>query len=255
MIPYLRVYDASIFNYLKYEVIPVSFTERLTGVSLIQDPVTGGYYADVNVNLEPAVTSVGRGWALFDEVTVGGTTVVDTNQEQTNQVTVTGPSSFDINYPGGVILNPDSTPTSVDFSWYYVSVIQGWPGTEPPPLPIVALDIDQTDKAGFQLGGGTKDSITGSVYVFATSEAEKKDITDVIYQAFFNRSIPVKNWHEGTYLDFDGTYTGFVPTQVSGLSKGMFSKVTADLNGPRFDWSEVNRHRSKVNFVFEVYKD
>jgi hypothetical protein len=115
--------------------------------------------------------------------------------------------------------------------------------------------MDAADKAGYQLGGGTKDTVRGTVYIFATSEAEKKDITDAVYQAFYNRTLPIGNWHEGTYLDFDGAYTSFQPSAVSGLSMGMFTEVSARLDGPRMDWSEINRHRSSIRFVFEVFKD
>ena len=252
-IPFLRVYDSSIINYLKYEVLPVHFTERIEDEPLVYDQDLLGYVT--NSAMEPSPTSRGRGWAVFDENTVNNRIIVDTTSEQTSQVTVNGASSYDIDYPNGVIRNPDSIPTSVSYSWYYVSLVEGWPGAEPPPLPVVAVDIDRTIKQGYQLGGGTKDIIEGSVFVFATSEAEKKDITDVIYQAFYNRTLPISNWHEGTYLDFDGTYTGFTPTTIDGVSSGAFTNVTARFDSPRFDWSEVNRHRSRINFTFEVYKD
>lgn len=252
-IPFLRIYDASIVNYLKYEILPVHFTESIQDEPLVFSQALQGYVTESS--MLPLPTSPGRGWVVFDEFVVGGKTRVDTTSEQTTQVSVTGASTFGIDYSGGRILNPDTTPTSISYSWNYVSVIEGWPGLEPPPLPVVAVDIDRTVKTGYQLGGGTKDIIEGSVYVFATSETEKKEITDVIYQAFYNRSLPIQNWHEGGYLDFSGEYTGFTPTTASGTSLGAFTKVEARLDGPRIDWSEINRHRSRITFVFEIYKD
>ncbi len=253
MIPYLRLYDSSIFNYLRYEVIPLHFSERVENDSLIYEASENAY--KVKFSVQPSPDSMGRGFVVFDEMTVSGRLVADTSAEQTNQVTVVGASSYNIDYINGRILNPDATPSLITYRWYYVSVIQGWPGVNPPPLPVVALDIDATTKAGYQLGGGSKDTIRGSVYVFATSEAEKKDITDVIYQAFFNRSLPINNWHEVNYLNYDGTYTGLVPTTVSGITKGYFKEVNANYTGARLDWSELNRHRARVDFVFEVLKD
>ena len=126
---------------------------------------------------------------------------------------------------------------------------------DPPPLPIVALDISSSAKTSFQLGGGSKDNIEGSVYVFATSEAAKTALTHIIYQALYNRALVVGNWHAGSYLYFDGTYSGFQPTPGEGLTWGAFTKVHANLVGPIMDWSEVNRHRSQVDFTFEIYKD
>jgi hypothetical protein len=253
MIPYLRLYDLSIINYLKYEVLPANFVESITGETLTYDTSLSRY--TTSSSMLPLPTSTGRGWALFDESVVNGLTVIDTTAEQASQITVNGATTYTIDYANGHIIDPDTVPTSVDYSWYYVSVIEGWPGTDPPALPIVSVDIDSSQKAGFQLGGGTKDTIEGSVYVFATNESEKKDITDVIYQAFYNKTLTVGNWHEGSYLDYDGTYTGFVPTAVTGLSTGIFSDVSAKLTGGQFGWSELNRHRSRIKFAFEVYKD
>lgn len=253
MIPYLRIYDASIINYLKYEILPLHFTEKVVDEALVYSDDLGGYVTESS--MEPLPTSVGRGWVPFDEVVVGSQTVVDMSSEQTGQVTVVGASSYTIDYPRGRVIDPDTTPTTVSYSWNYVSFVEGWPGTAPPPLPVVALDIDETMKSGYQLGGGTKDTLKGSVYVFASSEAEKKDITDVIYQALYNRTLPISNWHEGSYLDFDGTHTGFSPSSVMGLSSGVFVDVTANLTGQHLDWSEINRHRSRVSFTFEVHKD
>src|SRR6188508_1377938 len=225
MIPYLRLYDSSIYNYLRYEVIPLHFSELVVDDPLVLES-TGVYKVDFS-GQPPAPDSMGRGFVLFDEATVNGRLFADTTAEQTAQVTVVGPTSYEVDYVGCRILNPDAPPTSITYKWYYVSVIQGWPGSEPPPLPIVALDIDKTDKDGFQLGGGSKDTIQGSVYVFATDEAEKKDITDVIFQAMFNRTLPIFNWHQMSYLDHDGTYAGQTPTTVSGLSTGYFKDVKA----------------------------
>jgi len=252
-IPYLRIYDASIVNYLKYEVLPLHFTEKIVNEALVFDAELQGYVTQSL--MEPLPTSKGRGWSLFDELAVGSRAYVYTGAEQTTQVTVAGASSYTVDYARGRIVNPNTVPTSVSYAWNYVSVVEGWPGTDPPPLPVVAVDITSTEKSGYQLGGGSKDTLAGSVYIFATSETEKKEITDVVYQAFFNRTLPISNWHEGSYLNFDGTYTGFQPTTVSGLTSGVFLNVRADLVGPRIDWSEINRHRSKVDFTFEVLKD
>jgi hypothetical protein len=253
MIPYIRIYDASVINYLKYEVLPLHFTERVENEALVYDSSVLGYVTESD--MIPLPTSAGRGWVPFDEVTAGSSTYVDTTSEQTTQVTVNGASSYTIDYLTGRVINPNTAPTSVSYSWNYVSLVEGWPSEDVPPLPVVAVDINTSDKSGFQLGGGTKDVVEGAVYIFATSEMEKKDITDIIYQALYNRTIPIRNWHEGSYLDFDGTYSGFQPTAVSGLSSGILTGVKANLVGPRMDWSEVNRHRSSIEFTIEVYKD
>lgn len=253
MLPYLRLYDTSIYNYLRYEVVPLHFSEVVEDDSLTLDAATNTYKVNFSVSPDPA--SDGRGFVLFDDSVVGGRSIVDTSSEQTTKISVTGPTSYEVDYVRGRILNPDSPPTSISYSWYYVSVIQGWPGVSPPLLPVVALDIDSNVKTGFQLGGGLKDIVNGSIYIFATSEAEKKDIADIIHQSLFNKSIPINNWHEVSYLDYNGTYTNAVPVTVSGLSRGDFLEVSANFTSRRLDWSELNRHRAKIDFVFQVYRN
>lgn len=253
MVPYLRIYNASIYNYLKYRVLPVHFTEEILGESLSFDEESNSYITESS--MLPLPTSEGRGWSIFDETTVNGNIIVDVSSEQTTKVTVNGASTYSLDYVNGRVIGPDTTPTSVDYSWNYVSLIQGWPGESPPPLPVVSLTLAASNKAGFQLGGGSKDTITGDIHIFATSELEKQDITDAIYQSLYNRTITIGNWHEGSYLDFDGTFTGFTPSAVSGLSSGVFEEVTSNLVRARFDWSELNRFRSYISFKFSVFKD
>jgi hypothetical protein len=253
MIPFLRVYNASIYNYLKYQVLPVHFTEEILNEPLVLDSESNSYVT--NSSMLPLPTSEGRGWSLFDEVQVNGRIVEDLSAEQSSKVTVNGASSYDIDYVNGRIINPNTVPSSVSYSWNYVSLVQGWPGETPPPLPVVALSLAASNKAGFQLGGGSKDTITGDIHIFATSEQEKQDITDVLYQSLYNRTLTIGNWHEGSYLDYDGTFTGFTPSAVPGLSSGVFEDVTSNLVRARFDWSELNRYRSYISFKFSVYKD
>lgn len=252
MIPYIRIYDASVINYLKYEVLPPYFTEWVEDEPLVYNADLQGFVTESD--MLPLPTSPGRGWVFFDEETINGVSIVSTSAEQATQVIVAGPSTYTVDYVRGRILTPDATPTTVSYAWNYVSLVEGWPGEDIPPLPVVAVDMVAVSKKGFQLGGGTKDTLEGSVHIFATSEMEKKDLTDVIYQAFYNRSVPIRNWHEGSYLSYDGSYSGFQPTTVSGLSSAVFTNVEARLDGPRIDWSEVNRHRSRINFVLEIYK-
>lgn len=253
MIPYLRLYDSSIFNYIKYNVLAPHFTETVSNQGLNYRASDGSYVIEP-LSFPPDPTGKGRGLAVFDEATVNGEKVVDMTTEQSSQVVVAGPSSYNIDYLNGRILDADSPPTSVTYSWYYVSLIQGWPGESPPELPVVALDIFESDISGYQLGGGARDYIQGDIHVFATSDSEKKDIVDVIHTSLFNKTLQVGNWHEGSYVGYDGRYTGFNPTPVEGLSRGSFIDVKASLSGPRMDWSELNRHRSRISFGFEVFK-
>jgi hypothetical protein len=254
MLPYLRIYVTSIVNYIKYEVLPINFLEYVEGLPLIPGSVAGTYIID-SAELSPNPAGAGRGFFPFDESSVGGKPYIDTTSEQTTRITVNGASSYDIDYLTGTIKNVDATPSSVDFYWNYVSVVEGWPGIDPPEIPIVAVDIQTKQGQGYQLGLGTKDIVSGSIHIFSSSESEKQEITDAIHVGLDSRSISIVDWTNGGYLNYDGSFnTSFAPTTVSGVSSGFFTNVVSRLDLPRFDWSELNRHRSKITFEFEVYR-
>lgn len=254
MIPYLRVYELSIINLIKYEILPLQYLERIIDDPLVADTVNGGY--KIEGEGEPSPISQGRGLAVFDEATVAGKQVVDTATEQNTMITVNGASTYEIDYLRGRVVNPNTTPTSISYYWNYISVIESWPGSDPPPLPVVAVDVENKSGLGFQLGGGTTDVLHGAIYVFATSETEKRDITDLIHTNIENKCVPINNWHEGGYLRFDGLFNNsFTKTAIAGLGTGCFTQVVSNLNGPRLDWSEINRHRSRITFTFEVNRD
>lgn len=253
-IPYLRLYGLSLVNYLKYEVLPLSFSEYVENEELEADEDNGGF--KIIPSALPSPVSRGRGWVPFDQTTVNGRAVVDTSAEQTSRITVTGATSYSVDYIRGRLFNCNTTPTSVSYYWNYVSVVEGWVGIDPPPLPVVCVDTDSKKGFGLQLGGGTRDIIKGAIYVFATSEVEKRDITDVIHNSIENRSLAISNWHEGEYLNFDGSFNNsFTRSAVNGVGLGMFTEVVSTLSGPPIDWSEINRHRSRINFVLEVPRD
>ena len=254
MIPYLRLYTLSIFNYIKYEVLPKSFTEEVTGSTLTQD-ITGNYVIDTNPKSYPNPLGEGRGLVMFDEVLVGTQLISDLTSEQTTKCNVPGVATYSIDYLNGRVLNASSAPTTIDYSWNYVSTIIGWPGDEPPQLPIVAIVLDSSSGSGFQLGGGVKDSVKGDIHVFATSELEKQDISNAIYKSLNNKSLTIGNWHEGSFSGFEGEYTGFVPQQEVTVTRGALLDVSTNLVLNNFDWSELNRYRSSIRFSMEVLAD
>ena len=147
-----------------------SFAELTQNAPLVYNSSTGLY--DLSTTRTPSPTSTGRGLIFFDDYDVSGKMVADTSQEQTSKVAVTGATTYTLNYLNGTVANPDTAPTAITYSWNYVSVISGWPGTNPPPLPFISMGTDGRRKDGFQLGGGVKNSSTMYFYVFATSDAD-----------------------------------------------------------------------------------
>lgn len=249
----LRLENISLFNYIKYLVISPALSEYSSGDTITYNPTTGVY--TVESSLDPSPVSEGRGWVFFDDSLVSGRYVVDTSQEQTAKVVVTGPTTCTINYLTGSISNFDSEPTSVTYYWNYVSVLPGWPGKTPPPLPIVSISIDGTVKEGFQLGGGTRNLRTVYFDIFATSDAERQDITDVIHTALFNRTIPIYDFTENTYLNYDGTFNSGLTEDMVLQGNIRFIDVKDSKINISGDWSDINKFRSLVTGTYESLID
>lgn len=251
----LRLENISIFNYIKYESISPAFSEYKQNEPLVYNSSTGAY--ETQITREPLPTSEGRGWVFFDDYDVNGdgVMVADTSQEQTSKVVVNGAATYTINYLNGSILNPDTTPTDVSFYWNYVSVIPSWPGTTPPPLPFVSMGIDGREKDGFQLGGGVKNMSTVYFYVFATSDAERDDISEVVHDALFNRTITIKDFSDGGYLNYDGTYNTALSRPLPNFGRLRFLKIShKNIHSPD-DIIELNRYRSVISGTYESFRD
>jgi len=244
----LRIEDISLFNFIKYNVLGYSFIEQLSSVSVSYNSSLDLYVPDYTDYI-PSPGGSGRGWVPFDELAGA----IDTTIEQTARVSVVGASSYRVNYLLGGIESAE-TPTSVSFYWNYVSVIDGWPGVTPPTTPIVAIDIQGSKRAGFQLGSGFLQKRDVYIHIFATNSAERYDITEVIFNALYNKSIKLLDYSAGDYLDYDGFYnSSFTSTAVTGTSNLYFEDVSSrnvDFPG---DWSDVNKYRSVISFTMFSY--
>jgi len=249
----LRLENNSIFNYIKYEVISPAFTEMSVGDSFTYVASTNSY--TVVTDIIPSPTSIGRGWTIFDDSLVNGKVIVDTSQEQSSKVVVTGPTTYSLNYLTGTIINPDAVPTSVTYYWDYVSVIPNWPGTSPPPLPLVSMSIESNKKDGFQLGGGTRNLRKVYFDVFATSSAERDDISDAIHTSLFNRTIAIKDFSLGSYLNYNGTYNGSLVYPLTVQGNLRFIDVEHKNIHAADDWTDLNKYRSVISGTYESFVD
>lgn len=240
----LRIEDISIYNYIKYEILGLHFVEQLQNQTLEYNSSLGMYLPSYE-DLEPSPVSKGRGWVLFDEVSDS----IDISQEQSNRVVVSGATTYEVNYVLGAIRNPDTTPTSVSYYWNYVSVVDGWPGTNTPDLPIVAIDIESGSRDGFQLGGGYRSSRGVDIHVFATTNGERDDITDTLFDNLYNRRIPVIDYSQGDYLDHNGFYDNSFAAPQLGTAHIYFDNVQyRTVNNPS-DWSDLNQYRSVISLT------
>jgi len=249
----LRLENASIFNFMKYEIISPAFSELSSVEDLVYDSNLAAYVAQSA--MDPSPTSEGRGWVFFDDATVNSRIIVDTNSEQTTKVVVTGASTYTVNYLNGSIKNPDTTPTSVQYYWNYVSVLPSWPGTTPPPLPFVYMGIDANRKEGFQLGGGVRNLRTVSFDIFATTASERDDIADVVHSALFNRTITIRDFSGGGYLNYDGTFNSSVSIPPPNLGNLIFLDVTMKNIHVAGEWTDLHKYRSLVSGTYESLVD
>jgi len=264
--------DMSLQHWIKGALIPLKWVEKVTSVPLTFNSDKQRFEAEI-VWL-PNFLDEGRGWVYFEPV---GTASCVLNSiptsEQTSRVTVFNESgttisgsNYTINYIDGAIVasggttTPQGVPTTVDFVQYYVSVIDGWPGTHPPELPIVAIEITDYDKQPFQLGGGRKAVRNGVIHIFATSSAERDDLTEFLFDALFQRHVPVIDFRDGEPLNYDGTFnTNFsgplLQLNTNDDSLFYFRKVRAMNVNVRQEFGDLNRWRSKVAFTMESFRD
>jgi len=245
----LRIEDITLHNYIKHEVAGLNFVEQLSNQSLTYSS-TLDLWLPSYTDLIPSPVSVGRGWTVFDETS----SYIDTGSEQTSRISVAGASTYDVNYILGGIRNPNTTPTTVTYTWNYVSVIDGWPGGDPPDIPIVAIDVVGTSRSGFQLGSGHVSSRDVSLHVFAPNNAERDDITEALFDALYNKMITVVDYAQGDYLDSDGFFdSSFTAPTNSAPSTLLFDNVTSRTINSSVDWTDLNRYRSVVSFNMVSY--
>jgi len=236
----LRKEDISLYLYIK-DVVLRDFRERSEYVDLELIPeycVEGSFVYGVagtcpsdDVLFMP--TERGRGWVYFDDPTGGSfcepyPTISGLNgdgdpafgtPEQDNQVivyetTYSGLSvvswrDYMIDYVDGRIVSTrELQQPKITYTWNYVSVVDEWEHIQAANPPIVAINLLGTDKFGYQLGGGKRSVRKGGLYIFASNNAERNDLSEVLYDSLYNRSCPLYNFPSGTILDYDGTFYG-----------------------------------------------
>jgi len=268
-----RMEDMSLQHWIKDVIIPLKWVERVVNCPLNFNNDKSRYEAVVQ--WLPNFLDEGRGWVYFDPAGSGTCVVSDLpSTEQSTRVTVYNEggsaidqSLFNINYndgaieiPGGGTTTAGGTPSTVDFTQYYAAVVDGWPGTDPPPAPIVAVEITGFDKQPFQIGGGRKSVRRVAIDIFATSSAERDDLTEFIYDALYNRHIPVFDFREGEPLNYDGTFNTSWTAPLLTLNNNddaifYFRDVNVTNITGRQEWSDINRWRSRITFKMISFRD
>lgn len=284
----LRKEDVSVYLYLKDSILS-EFIEFQDKDNLVQSasmttPTSKVYTIDTY--LEPSPFERGRGIVYFDDLgstcLVPDGTVSGTN-EQVERVIVydetmtpIDDNDYMIDYLDGRIITYNNvSPVYIDYFWNYVSLVDEWSAITAADPPVVVIDINTSNKAGYQMGGGKKSIRKGTLVIFASSTAERNDIAEVLYDGLYLKSCPLYVLPEGTVLDYDGTFRGrkevvnkddnqFLRTTVSGVSMLQFENVIMKhINLPiamskgkdEVALSDLNAYRSKITFDIVSYSN
>lgn len=298
----IRKEELSIFHYIKDIVLkdyiieekdtPLVYNHKLSSSS--------SFVYELGIDLSPAPYDIGRGFVYFDDTEdvnsighdpcalyplvsgtiYGGEEFIEGTPEQENRVKVYDEDKQLINdyhylvdyVDCRVVTSGTVTPHYTDYHWNYVSVLDDWEVSNTVDPPIVVVSFNTGNKGGYQLGGGRKVVRNLTLYIFASSSIEKNEITDALYDGFYNKTIPIYNFPLGTVLDYDGTWYGrknnknkltslFDRTTASFSIGNMFFEdiVAKDIeNGvvnraENIFLSKVNKFRSKIEMKVIYY--
>jgi hypothetical protein len=175
---------------------------------------------------------------------------------------------------GRIVTSGTINPTYVSYYWNYISLVDEWAAVEAAAPPVVVIDMHGTDKAGYQLGAGKKNTRKVDLYIFASNPAERNDIVEELVDNLYNKTAPLYEFPLGTILDYDGTWYGrknnynkltslFNRQQNTNIIGNMYFEnvvarhislplvMTRDRN--EVVLSDLNAYRSKVSFDLVTY--
>jgi len=269
MMQKLRQEDLSLHHYLRFNVlnqyIETDYNIPLEYLSDISE--AGSYvYASSSTRL-PSPTSLGRGWVYLDNY--GDTT------EQQNAVTVydasnavISGSNYMIDYVDGRIVTSDVgiVPSSVTYQYFYVSLVNEWQDVAAADVPVVVVNLEATEKEGFQLGGGKKPIRRGRLHIFANNQAERDDLIELLYDGIDKKCVPNQIWPQGSMIDWDGTFSNNYIYEVAQYESSLHidDVVARNVNPsllsavPRIDMtmlSDLNRYRARIDFNMFYWKE
>lgn len=258
-----RKEDISLYLYIRDMLLGPYYSEIAEGEDLLQTS-TGVWDISYDSDLEPFVREgyggEGRGLLYFDR---DGTECCF-GTEQTNIVRVyndtTVASGYDVNYLAGQILtSQDLTGYNVDYEWSYVSVLDAWPFDDVPPLPVVSIEMQDSQGMPLQLGYGDIRSAYWNVQIFANNKGERDDIMDILYEGIYQKRCSIYTFSTGLPLLRDGTYNSAFTTSTDPRYRYLFfEKVKKGLSGlPQWGFyaqETINRYRAEITFETNAFK-
>jgi hypothetical protein len=263
-----RKEDLSLHHYIRYnilhEYIETDTTAPLAYLPDISAPDSMVYESESN--REPSPTSLGRGWVYIDAY--GDVT------EQQNAVTVydsvgsvISGSEYLVDYiDGRVITSGSVTPATVTYKYFCVSLVNEWQHVEAAAVPVVVIDLNAFEKVPFQLGGGKRIPRRGYLHIFATNQAERDDLMELLYDGINEKCVSNQNWTKGSMIDWNGTWNDdYIYELVQYESNLHIENVRArhitppfTMGIPRTDHtmlSDLNRYRARIDFDMFHWKE
>lgn len=273
---YYYIKDTALSNFIEVdEYVPLTFLEKISDDQ--------SFVYEAMVDYYPSPTANGRGWVYFDEgfeATLSSGTMEQINRVKVYEEDYTSTelyklipdTEYIIDYTDGrIITSGTCNPTHVTYYWNYISVVDEWTEAAAAKAPVVVIDLYETFKSGYQLGGGNKPLRKVDLHIFATSTAERSDLKETLVDALFLKSCPLYDFKYGTVLDYDGTFYGrkdnrnkltslFDRSTIPGITNLQFDNVTARnvnlpllMSGDQIMLDDLNRHRAKVSFDVVSY--
>jgi len=173
--------------------------------------------------------------------------------------------------PGKVATS--GTPTTVDYKFHLVSILDGWPNDEnPPELPMVVVYPEQRKDKPLQIGPGVLSHRKFIVDVFAQNTGQREDLMHSIHTGLYNKRAPVLDLNRtGAPLRHNGTFnSNFLQTfSVGGESVQTYLtlnpgnghtlyfiniEVTYNIT-PRESRSDIGKFRGRITVTTETYSD
>jgi hypothetical protein len=264
----LRKEDLSLHHCIRFNILD-EYIETDYNVPLQYLPdvstLTSKVYQAVSTRY-PAPNSLGRGWVYLD-VTPGSGIIYEDMPEQQNMVivydslgNVISGSEYMVDYVDGrVVTSGTVSPASVTYSYFYVALCNDWEDVMASDVPVIVPALETFTKEGFQLGGGRLVPRRGRLYIFATNQAERDDLAELLYDGINQKCCPNQNWTHGTMLDWDGTFNdNYLYEVIQYHSQLQFENVTYRMTTvplmsiPTRDMtmlSDLNRYRARVDFT------
>lgn len=259
----LRKEDLSIHHYIRYAILTeYAETEYTVPLEYLPDiSTTGSYVYQAASSMDPLPSTRGRGWAYIDAYG-------DITEQQNSVIVYDGSSAiisgtnYMVDYIDGriIVASQALDPKSATYQYFYVALVNDWDTLQDSGVPIIALNIESTTKEGFQLGGGRYVTRRGRLNIFATNQAERDDLGELLYDGLREKCCPNQNWTKGSMIDWNGTFNQdyvyeliqyqsslhFINVNYRKISPGLF-----DFRIPSFDMtmlSDLNRYRAIINF-------